>query len=416
MIFRPIRQRLLLSYLLVMGGVLTAFAIAVRIVFAHSLNQQLRGKLIALGEGAASGVELKNGQITLESDFPTQSLQSNGQALEWFDRQGRSLGHQGHYYLTEPFGGAGQTQIQVGKPRIQGVTVLVRGSDNGELMGYVRASQSLEEFDEALQQLDLGMIGGIGVALGLSGVGGFWLTRQAMRPIERSFAQLQQFTADASHELRSPLMAIQTNAQVALKYPEGMRSGDAEKFGAIALATKQMTHLTEDLLFLARTDIQPSPGFATVNLTELLVDLVTLYEPQAMVKSIDLQLVVTTEYHMMGNATQLRRLFANLLDNALRYTPASGEIKLSSQVNADRAVEITVQDTGVGIAADQLSQVFDRFWQADSARSSQTGNCGLGLAIAQAIAQGHGGVITVSSQVGQGTCFTVQLSLIAVVD
>jgi two-component system, OmpR family, manganese sensing sensor histidine kinase len=80
-------------------------------------------------------------------------------------------------------------------------------------------------------------------------------------------------------------------------------------------------------------------------------------------------------------------------------------------VNADRQIEITVQDTGMGIAAEHLARVFDRFWQADSARTSQTGNCGLGLAIAQAIAQSHGGVITVSSQVGQGTCFTVQLPL-----
>jgi two-component system, OmpR family, manganese sensing sensor histidine kinase len=413
MMFQPIRQRLLLSYLLVMGGILAAFAIAVRVVFAHSLNQQLRGKLIALGEGAASGIELKNGQITLESDFPTQSLQSNGQALEWFGRQGQSLGHQGHYYLTVPFGGPDRTQIQAGKPRIQGVTVPVKGSDNGELMGYVRASQSLEEFDAALQQLDLGMIGGIGVALGLSGVGGFWLTRQAMRPIERSFAQLQQFTADASHELRSPLMAIQTNAQVALKYPEGMRPGDAEKFGAIAFATKQMTHLTEDLLFLARTDMQPQPGFAMVNLTELLIDLTTLYEPQAIAKSIDLQLLMTTEYQTMGNATQLRRLFANLLDNALRHTPAPGKIRLSGKVSADQEIEITVQDTGIGIAPDQLSRVFDRFWQADTARSSSSGTCGLGLAIAQAIAQSHGGMITVSSQVGQGSCFTVQLPLVS---
>ncbi len=86
MMFHPIRQRLLLSYLLVMGGVLSAFAIAVRLMFAHSFNQQLQAKLVVLGEGAASSLELKNGQLSLESDFPAPSLQSNGQALEWFDR------------------------------------------------------------------------------------------------------------------------------------------------------------------------------------------------------------------------------------------------------------------------------------------------------------------------------------------
>jgi two-component system, OmpR family, manganese sensing sensor histidine kinase len=141
MMFQPIRQRLLVSYLLVMGTVLGGFAIAVRVVFVHSLGQQLQGKLAALGQGAASSLELKNGQISLEPDFPLQSLQSQHQALEWFDRQGKSIGHQGRDYLILPFGGPGVTQIQAGKPRLQGLTVVVMGSDRVELMGYVRASQ-----------------------------------------------------------------------------------------------------------------------------------------------------------------------------------------------------------------------------------------------------------------------------------
>jgi len=116
-------------------------------------------------------------------------------------------------------------QIQAGNPRLQGVTLPVTNSDNKQLVGYVRASQSLEEFDEAMRYLDWGMIGGIAIALGLSGVGGILLTRQAMQPIEHSFIQLKQFTADASHELR-PLMAIASNAQVALRYPEGIRPKD----------------------------------------------------------------------------------------------------------------------------------------------------------------------------------------------
>jgi two-component system, OmpR family, manganese sensing sensor histidine kinase len=103
----------------------------------------------------------------------------------------------------------------------------------------------------------------------------------------------------------------------------------------------------------------------------------------------------------------LRRLFTNLLDNALRHTTA-GEVSLHSR-QSESLVWIAVQDSGVGIAAADLEKVFDRFWQADSARSSQSSHCGLGLAIAQTIAQAHGGEITVESQLGQGSCFTVQL-------
>jgi len=117
-------------------------------------------------------------------------------------------------------------QIQLDN-RIQGVTLPIVGSDDRKQIGYVRVSQSLEELDETLRKLDLGLGSGIVFALLLSGVGGVILTRQAMQPIERSFQRLKQFTADASHELRSPLMAIKSNAAVAIKYPEGMRETDA---------------------------------------------------------------------------------------------------------------------------------------------------------------------------------------------
>jgi two-component system, OmpR family, manganese sensing sensor histidine kinase len=406
--FQTIRRRLLLSYLLALGTVLAGFAIAVRLMFVHSLNQQLHEKLIALGQGAASSLELKNGRVSLESDFPVQSLQARDQALEWFDLQGKVLGHQGRYAPTALFAGPDAIQIQAGKPRIQSVTLPVMDSDSGQLLGYVRVSQSLAEFDAALRHLDWGMTGGIGIALVLSSVGGFLLMRQAMQPIEQSFAQLQQFTADASHELRSPLMAIQANAQVALKYAEGMRPGDAEKFGAIASATRQLTHLTEDLLFLTRTDILPQTTFTKVNLTELLTQLAQLYQPQAIAQSIALQLNTIEAQYTLGDAAQLQRLFTNLLDNALRHTPAGGQVSVSSQVTESQ-LWIVVRDTGVGIAPDHVEKVFDRFWQADASRSAHAGSCGLGLAIVQAIAQAHGGIITVSSQLGRGSCFTVRL-------
>jgi two-component system, OmpR family, manganese sensing sensor histidine kinase len=403
MIFKPIRQQLLMSYLLIMGTILAGFAIAVRVIFEHNLKQQFNQKLMALGEGSSKSLELLNGRVVIESDFPLQSLEANNQTLEWFDSQGRSIGLQGRYALSLPFVTQKNIQVQAGKPRIQGITMPVQ-ADNGELIGYVRSSQSLEEFDESLRHLDWGLVGGIGIALILSGTGGFFLTRQAMKPIERSFAQLQQFTADASHELRGPLMAIQANAQVALKYGEGMRSQDTEKFGRILVATQQITHLTEDLLFLARSDSQHRTDWVILDLTELLTQLVATYQPQ---KPVMLNLDIQRSYYVLGNTDQLRRLFTNLLDNALRHTTV-GEISLHSR-QSESQVWIAVQDSGVGIAPADLEKVFDRFWQADTARSSQSSNCGLGLAIAQTIVQAHGGAITVESELGRGSCFTVQL-------
>lgn len=407
-IFKKIRYRLLFSYLVVLASILATFAIAVRVVFSRSLTQQLVNKLTALGQGAAASAEFERGKIRIESDFPVQNLIARDQALQWFDTNGKLVSQQGERVLTLPFSVNETVQVQIGKIRIQGVTIPIIGSDDRRLIGYVRVSQSLEELDETLNKLDLGLGGGIAIALLLSGVGGVILTRQAMQPIEQSFQRLKQFTADASHELRSPLMAIKSNAAVALKYPEGMRPKDAEKFQAIASATNQMTRLTEDLLFLARTDNLPNQGKETINLASILDNLVQLYKPQYEAKQINLKTQIIDSLYLLGEPGQLRRLFTNLIENALHYTPSGGVVEIKTS-HAGSHLYVNVQDTGVGIAPEQIEHVFDRFWRADRSRSYHAGGAGLGLAIAQAIAQNHGGSISITSQLGVGSCFTVRL-------
>ncbi len=407
--FQTIRRRLLLSYLLVLAITLVGFAVAVRILFAYSLKHELTARLITLGQGASSSLELEQEQLKFKNDFPMQTLLEENQSLEWFDYQGHPIARQGRYILNLPFVGKNAVQTQSGNPRIQGITIPVINNDNGQLIGYVRASQSLEEYDEALRHLDWGMLGGIAIALGLSGTGGVLLTRQAMQPIERSFTQLKQFTADASHELRSPLMAIASNAQVALRYPDGIRPGDAEKFTIIISTVKQLTRLTEDMLLLARTGSQPLGLYTRVRLDTVLADLVQLYQSQAAAKTITLKYTATSPLWTRGDETQLRRLFMNLIDNALSYTPEGGQVEVRSHL-LDSQIQVAVEDTGIGIALEQINQVFDRFWRAESSRNYQSGGSGLGLAIAQAIVQQHQGSISVSSELGKGTCFSVRLS------
>jgi two-component system, OmpR family, manganese sensing sensor histidine kinase len=410
-VFQTLRYQLLLSYLLVLASILGVFALAVRVVFTHALNQQMTEKLVALGQGAATSLELENGRLAFQSNFPIQSLIDRDQALEWFDPQGQSIGKQGHYRLTLPFVRKKRVQTQIGIPRIRGVTLPVMSSDSSRLMGYVRVSQSLEELDDTLRKLDWGLGGGIIVALLLSGVGGEILTRQAMRPIEQSFDRLKQFTADASHELRSPLMAIEANVAVALTYPESNRSnGDAEKFEAIASATSQMTRLTEDLLFLARTDRIPKHHWDNLNLADLLDDLFRLYQPQAEQKNICLQVSGDRSLYLLGDAGQLKRLFTNLIVNALEHTPEGGRVEIEHRRLASKQIVVHVKDTGIGISPKQIERVFDRFWRAEQSRAYESGGSGLGLAIAQSIAQAHGGSISVTSQVGVGSCFTVTLN------
>ncbi|MEH2305525.1 sensor histidine kinase [Nostoc sp.] len=406
--FQRIRYRLLLSYLGVFASLLGIFAIAVRFAFTRSLTEQITDKLTAIGKGAAANVELEKGRLTVESDFRPQDLIAYHQTLQWFDTQGNLINQQGKTVLTLPFLPNKIVQFQTGKIPIQAVTVPIIASDNGELVGYVRVSQSLEEFDETLQKLDWGLGGGIVITLVLSGIGGILLTRQAMQPIEESFAKLKRFTADASHELRSPLMAIKINAELPLEYPEEIGPKDAEKFQAIANATNQMTRLTEDLLMLARTDIVSNQNRDTLNLTSILENLIQLYKPQAKAKQINLKIQLIVNLQLIGDSVQVTRLFTNLIENALYYTTSGGVVEIkTSRIGSQ--LYVNVQDTGVGIAPEDIDKVFERFWRADKSRSYWLGGSGLGLAIAQAIAQNHGGLISVTSQLGVGSCFTVRL-------
>ncbi|MEH2423222.1 MAG: ATP-binding protein [Nostoc sp.] len=407
--FEKIRRRLLLSYLIVLSLILGGFAIAVRIVFTHSLYKQQTQKLAALAQVGAANAEFDNGKLRIENDFPQDKMFKNYQELNWFDTKGNLIAKQGRDILKLPTHVKEGEQINpVGKNRIQSVTLAIINSDDKQFIGYVIASQSLEEFDETLNKLDLGLGGGIVVALIISGAGGVWLTRQAMQPIEESFERLKQFTADASHELRSPLMAIKSNAGVALKYREGMRETDAEKFQAISSATNQMTRLTEDLLFLARHDNIPNHIKETVNLSSILNNLVQLYQPQAVAKKIHLKSQFNEKLYLLGDLNQITRLFSNLIQNAIYYTPSKGIIEIIANLSVSHLV-VNVQDTGVGIAPGDLENIFERFWRADKSRSYNSGGSGLGLAIAQAIAENHGGLITATSQLGIGSCFTVRL-------
>lgn len=146
-------------------------------------------------------------------------------------------------------------------------------------------------------------------------------------------------------------------------------------------------------------------------LDKLLKDLVHLFEPQAKAKGITFTSSLLVGISVKGDAAQLKRLFSNLLENALKYTAAEGSVVLSVTTRNWVAV-VQVEDTGVGIAPEHLPFIFQRFWRADKARFRQVEGSGLGLAIAQVIAQQHGGKITVSSQLGRGSCFQVYLPLI----
>lgn len=414
-IFQSLRLRLLLSYLTVMAAILGTSGAAVYVFFSRSLDQQLNHRLLILAQAAVLSLEaLENEGIqSLNQNPPWRELFKREQSLEWFNAEGKLLASKGTIFSALPLNKASQVVQQQGQIHTLTIAVNAHGPKQKtlQLEGYIRASESTKEVEVELRRLGWGLaLGGV-MALVLSGSGAMWLTQQALEPVEQNFQRLKQFTADASHELRSPLTVIQTAVEVMLSHPERIHSLDAKKLAAINSATNQMTRLVEDLLFLARTVAAapiPTLEWDSIPLHEVLQDLVALLEPQAQAKGITLKSHLLVSISVNGDAAQLSRLFSNLLENALKYTPAGGNVVLA-MTRLHQAVVVSVKDTGIGIAPENLQFVFQRFWRADKARSSQSGGLGLGLAIAQAIAHRHQGEITVRSKIGVGSCFEVRL-------
>ena len=250
--FEKTRNQLTVSYIGVLTVILTIFTLSVRYTFARSLNQQFNVRLQDLAKAAAFNMDKEDGELDVDDD---ETLVGAEQTIEWFDLEGELLFQQGEYDLEFALDLEQPWQTYNLSVPLRSFSRPVNNLENEEeIIGYVRVSESLTELRNTLRRLDYGLASGVAVSLFLSTIGGIWLTRKAMQPIESSFERLRQFTTDASHELRSPLMAIKTNADVALKYAEEIRQTDVEKFESISSASNQMTRLTENLLLLARTD------------------------------------------------------------------------------------------------------------------------------------------------------------------
>jgi heavy metal sensor kinase len=226
--------------------------------------------------------------------------------------------------------------------------------------------------------------------------------------LERSFAEIRRFTADASHELRTPLTAIRTEAEVALAKPLGLAEHQ-QLLGSILEECSRLTRLTDQLLALAREDAHAArQAQEPVELAALIEDVTETMRPLAEVKELNLRVKVNREAWVRGDAARLREVFFNLLDNGIKYTPKGGEVEVQVGHQGAEAI-VVVRDTGIGIPADHLPHVFDRFYRVDKARSRAEGGTGLGLSIAQSTIVAHGGRIELTSLPGQGTTCTVRL-------
>ncbi len=305
---------------------------------------------------------------------------------------------------------------------------------------------STESIYRTLELLRLLLIALIPAVIAIACLGGAWLSRRALRPVdeitsaartigienlsrrlpvpetgdelqrltevwnsmlqrlEAAVKTLSQFAADASHELRTPLAVIRTSAELALRRarsPESYRESLAE----IEAEAQRMTQLVEDLLFLARSASTEGMPMQPVDPSDIVRGVAAELRELAALRNIDVQLSLSDRgIAISGNAPALRRLVLALLDNALKYSRPSGKVVVSLTASAE-LVTIAVRDFGIGIPAADLPHIFQRFYRADKARSE--GGYGLGLSLAATIAQLHGAAIDAQSTEGEGSLFTV---------
>ncbi len=245
-------------------------------------------------------------------------------------------------------------------------------------------------------------------AVGLVFIGSWILSKAAVGPIQAAWQKQLDFTADASHELRTPIAVIQTNLELVMDSPEETVNSQMKWLKNIEAEHGRMARLVEDLLTLSRADTgQQTTEKETFMLDEAISDALAPFKVIAETKGITLTVTTNEKPAFYGDRKRITQLMVILVDNALHYTD-SGSVKVSI-ARDEKELRLAVSDTGRGIAPEHLGKIFDRFYRVTDTRGMHPDGSGLGLSIAKWIAGEHGGTIGVESILDVGTVFTVRL-------
>ncbi|MBQ6131170.1 MAG: ATP-binding protein [Selenomonadaceae bacterium] len=239
---------------------------------------------------------------------------------------------------------------------------------------------------------------------------GYYMAGRALIPLKEAYDKQKQFAADASHELRTPLAVVMASADLLLADPSIQNPFLRQVLEDLKSEVKKMTNLVSDLLMVARSDNNALKfKIQRLDLTEILKQVIRTMTPIAEKKNIRLGGEDFRKAMINADEQKIKQLAIILVDNAIKYTPEGGAVLIKLEKTDDSRAVFSVIDNGVGIAPENLDKVFERFYRVDKARSREMGGNGLGLAIAAEIAKLHDGKISVISQFGEGTKFTVEL-------
>ncbi len=465
MFFHTLRFKLTLWYVAILGVTLCAFSLFLYLTLSKGLHRSLDNKLRTTAEVIAASIRRPFGPGPSLADIDQImrehfGIRPLGRFVQVLDETGKRSSNIRNVDIpmsmeTLERVSKGETvfeTVTVAKEKIRLVTLPI--FEKGRMVGIVQVGSPLEEIEEALRQLLLILLVAVPSVLILAVVGGLFLANKALRPVdeitntarkigssgdlsqrirlkkkvndeigrlaatfnemiakvENSFQQIKRFTADASHELKTPLTILRGEIEVGLK-----RLRTPEEYQKILASNleevKHMSRMVEDLLTLARADM------GALELRKEVVDLGGLVREVweevrlwAEDKGVELLFQEDGEARVMGDRGRLRQLALNLIDNAIKYTPSGGRVELRVVRDGDE-VTFSVADTGEGIPPEDLQRIFERFYRVDKARSRQRGGTGLGLSICKWIAEAHGGRISAESELGRGSKFHVSFPL-----
>lgn len=452
------RLRLAFWYSAMLALVLSLFGVSAYFLMRRSIHRTIDEELDARIEGVQQLIERSiwsGNEEPLDDSLREHSeLRSGGELLQVSDPQG-------HWLYRSQF----MSRFNVPRPQHLSakaytlpfpddpLRVLDRMVIAGNQSYLVQVATEMDDFYGALNRFRTLLLVSIPIFLAGAATGGYWMSRHALDPVDRiirtarnisvqnlssrldvprtgdelqslsetlngmlerletAFKKITQFTADASHELRTPVAVMRTRAELSLRRA---RSVDdyRDTVAQIHSELERTTELIEKLMFLARTDSCADPiPFARVNLSEIVREVGTQGSALAEGKQVTFRENLSAHpVWVQGDEHLLRRLFLILIDNAVKYTPPGGTVEVSIREKDGTAIG-EICDTGIGIAASDLPNIFGRFYRADKARSRETGGTGLGLSIGRWIAEAHAGAIEVESAPGRGSTFQVRLPL-----
>ncbi len=430
--------------------ILTVFGVYIYASMSRGLSAAVDDSLTLNASQIAAGLNIENGQLILSDNLTEDPENTNLNEREFTIRiltpQGEPLQELGSYRnlpisknqsFTTYTDIASDTQVRIFNQPVY---------DNNQFVVIVQVAQSLDDMQDTLERLLAILLISVPMLVIIAGISGYFLAARALIPIDQisstarrisaedlsarlnipitddevgrltqtlndmlarlddSFQRERQFTNDASHELRTPLTAMQAilgmireKRRTPEEYEQALDDLNEE--------SDRLRTLVENLLRLARGEKQNNNLFEEVNLSILLKDVSDSLRPLAEAKKLSLNCQTSENLIVLGDSDELIRLFVNLLDNAIKYTEHGG-INISASEN-EKNILVKVEDTGIGIPAEHIQHIFNRFYRVEESRTLR--GAGLGLAIAKEIINAHGGKIEIQSKIGKGSVFTVSL-------